>query len=77
MTPSHNTRMNPPENTVVVIVDVRSNQGAIQIADKQSNEYVDGVGTEAAGSLVMIPWKKDWWYYCMGSTRLAYIGKKT
>ena len=36
------------ENTVVVIVDVRSNQGAIQIADKQSNEYVEGVGTEAS-----------------------------
>lgn len=47
--------MTPPENTVVVIVDVRSKQGAIQITDKQSNEYVDGVRTEAAGNLVMIP----------------------
>lgn len=36
--------MNPPENTVAVVVDVRNNQGAIQILDKQSNEYVDGVG---------------------------------
>ena len=69
--------MTPPENTVVVIVDARSNQGAIQIADKQSNEYVDGVGTEAAGNLVMIPWEKNWWCYCMGTTRLAYIEKKT
>ena len=68
--------MYPPHNTVVVVVDVRDNQGAIQIVDKQSNKYVDGVGTEAAGYLVMIPWKKDWWYYCMGSIRLAYIGEK-
>ena len=66
--------MTPPENTVVVIVDVRSNQGAIQIADKQSNEYIDGV---AAGILVMIPWGKNWWCYCMGTTRLAYIEKET
>lgn len=49
---------------MVVVLDVRSNQGAIQIADKQSNEYVDGVGTKAAGNLVTIPWEKDWWYYC-------------
>ena len=69
--------MNPPENTVVVVVDVRNNQGAIQIADKQTNEYVDGVGTEAAGNLVMIPWDENWWYYSMGSTRLAYIETKT
>lgn len=55
MTPSKDTRMNPPENTVVVVVDVRNNQGAIRIADKQTNEHVDGVGTEAAGNLVMIP----------------------
>ena len=65
------------ENTVAVVVDVRNNQGAIQIADKQSDDYVDGVGTEAAGKLVMIPWKKEWWYYCKGSTRLAHIEEKT
>ncbi len=62
--------MNPLENTAVVVVDFRNNQGAIQIVDKQLNKYVDGVGTEVAGNLVMIPWKKDWWYYYMGSTRL-------
>lgn len=69
--------MTPPENTVVVIVDLRSKQGAIQIVDKQSNDYVDGVGTEAAGNFVMIPWEKNWWCFCMGTTRLAYIEKKT
>ncbi len=67
--------MNPPEHTVVVVVDVRSNQGAIQIMDN-SKQYVDGVGTEEAGNLIMIPWKKEWWYYCIGTTRIAYICAK-
>lgn len=49
----------PPENTIVMIVNIRSKQGAIQIANKQSNEYVNGVGTEVAGNLVMIPWEKN------------------
>lgn len=45
LTPTNNVRMNPPENTVVV-VDVRGNQGAIRIVDKKDNKYVDGIGTE-------------------------------
>ena len=69
--------MDPPENTVVVVVDVRSNQGAMQIVDKQKDEYVDMVGTEEAGNLVMVPWNSDWRYYCIGTTRLAYIGQKS
>lgn len=42
ITPHKNTRTYPLENTVVVVVDVRNNQGAIQIADKQSDIDVDG-----------------------------------
>lgn len=69
--------MNPPEKIVAVIFDVGDRQGAIEIMDKQTNEYVDGVGTEAAGNLVMIPWNKSWWYFSRVSTRLAYIETKT
>lgn len=68
--------MNPPENTVVV-VDVRGNQGAIRIVDKKDNKYVDGIGTEETRKLVMVPWNSSWWYYTIGSIRVAYIGKKS
>ena len=77
ISPSKNVRMEPPENTVVVVVDIRSNQGAIYIVNKQTDGYVDHVGTDVAGNLIMVPWNKDWWYYCLGSTRLAYIGNKS
>lgn len=76
LTPTNNVRMNPPENTVVV-VDVRGNQGAIRIVDKKDNKYVDGIGTEETRKLVMVPWNSNWWYYTIGSIRVAYIGKKS
>jgi len=69
--------MNPPENTVVVVVDVRGNQGAIRIVDKSDNKYVDGVGTEEAGKLVMLPWNSSWWFYTIGSIRVGYVAKKS
>ena len=47
------------ENTIIVIVDVRSNQDAIQIVDKQFNEYVDEVETKAVESLIIIHWKEN------------------
>lgn len=68
--------MVPPENTAVIVVDVRSTLGAIQIAN-ELNEYIAGVGTEELGKLVMIPWNKNWWYYSIGTIRLAYIRAKS
>lgn len=46
--------MNFSKNTIVVIVDVRSNQNAIQIVDKHFDEYVDDVETKVAENLIMI-----------------------
>ncbi|KAI9749788.1 MAG: hypothetical protein M4579_006738 [Chaenotheca gracillima] len=77
MTPSEDVRMIPPEDTVALVIDIGQNQGAIQIVEKQANKYVDMVGTEEAGNMVMIPWNKDWWFYCIGSTRVGYIRTKT
>ena len=37
---------------MVVVVDVRSNKGAIRIVAKKDNEYVDDIGTEETGKLV-------------------------
>lgn len=69
-------RMNPPEDLAVLVLDFRGHEGAIQIVDSQSDEYLHGVGTEQKGNLVMIPWKKEWWFYCIGITRVAYVRRK-
>lgn len=70
--------MNPAQDTVAVVVDVRSGQGAIRIASTQGNNHVDDVGPmKGAGNMVIVPWKSDWWYYAIGSVRVAHIGKKS
>ena len=70
--------MNPSQKTVAVIVDVRGGQGAINIHRTQDDEYVDKVGpTKGAGDLVIVPWKIGWWYYAIGSVRVAHVEKKS
>jgi hypothetical protein len=44
----------------VIIVDVRSSRGAVRIFKKSDDdtsggEYLDGIGTEQAGKLVIVP----------------------
>lgn len=77
-TSSDDDRVNPPENTVAVVVDVRGGQGAIHIIKTQDNKHVDKVGpVKEGGNLVMVPWKSIWWYYAIGSVRVAHIEKKS
>lgn len=68
--------MEPPDKTAAIVIDLRSNQGAIEIVDRQSDAYVDRVGTEEAGHTVMVTWKAEWWYYCLGTVRVGYIVAK-
>ena len=65
----------PPESTLVIAVDVRSNKAAIRIYEKQSDDPIDGVGTEGAGKVVIVPWSSSWVYYCTGSPRVGHILK--
>lgn len=77
-TPSNDVRVNPPENTVAVVVDVRGGQGAINILNTENNKYVDKVGPiKGADNLVMVLWRSSWWYYAIGSVRVAHIGRKS
>ena len=70
--------MDPPKNTVAVVVDVRSGQGAIHIIRTQDNKHVDKVGPVKEGeNLVMVPWENTWWYYAIGSVYVAHIEKKS
>ncbi len=75
-TPARNVRINPPKNTVALVVDVRGGQGAIRIVNKEDNKHVDDVGPiKEGGNLVIIPWKNIWWYYAIGSVRVAHVEK--
>lgn len=77
-TPSVDVRVDPPKDTVAVVVDVRGGQGAIRINNTQDNKHVDKVGPiKGAGNLVIVLWKSDWWYYAIGFVRVAHIGKKS
>jgi len=74
--PEKRTRIYPPEGTVAIVVDVRNNRGAINIHQTQSNDWVDQVGTEETGKLVIVPWTSSWYYYSVGALVVGYIVEK-
>ncbi|KAK6810581.1 hypothetical protein RU639_013672 [Aspergillus parasiticus] len=43
-TSSKGAQLNPPPHTVAIVVDIISNQGAIRIFDKETGDYIDGIG---------------------------------
>jgi hypothetical protein len=72
ITPSKGVRTSPPADTVALAVNV----GAIRIFETSSKKYVDGVGTEEAGKLIMIPWNNAWYYSAAGSLPLGTSPKQ-
>jgi len=79
--PTNRTIITPPNDTMAIIVDVRvkggEGGGAFFIHEKQNNEYVDMVGMDHRGELVMVIWDGEWCYYTVGSLpRIGYIGKR-
>lgn len=60
---------------MAIAVDIRSNKAAIRIYEKQSGDYIDGVGTEEHGMVVVVPWNSTWVYLCTGSPRVGHILK--
>jgi hypothetical protein len=65
----------PPDDTIAIVVDVRDNQAAIRIFETKDEDYIDGVGTEEAGKLVIVPWQSHWFYFCTGTPRVGHIVK--
>jgi len=61
---------------VAVVVDLVYNQGAIRVFEKAGDTYVNIVGTEEAGNLVIVPWESTWWFRVSGSLRVGYIKAK-
>ncbi|KAF4769163.1 hypothetical protein HAV15_008758 [Penicillium sp. str.  len=63
----------PPPRTAAIVVDVVQNRGAIRIFEKESGEYVDGVGTEEEGFRIIIPWRDTWRFRASGVVEVGYI----
>lgn len=73
-TPPESHDVKPPENTIAVVVDLRSDQGTIIIFSKEAIPFYDRVGTDKEkGNLIIVPWNREWWYFPVGVTRIAYI----
>ncbi|OBT53130.1 hypothetical protein VE04_05756 [Pseudogymnoascus sp. 24MN13] len=70
------TPTTPPENTVAIIVDVRTNKGAIRIFQQSDSEYLGAVGTEQTGNLVIVPWRSGWYISAAGSLPVGYVAKR-
>ena len=49
----------------------------MNIVERQDNEYIDKVGVAEDENLVIVPWKREWWYYAIGSVRVAHIERKS
>lgn len=71
--PTNNVRTSPSPGTLAVVVDIGSNAGAVRIHEIDGGKFVDGVGTEESGKVVLVPWDGDWYYYTIGKIRLGYI----
>lgn len=77
-TPAKNVQIDPLKNTVALVVDVSGGQGTICIVNKEDNKNVDDVGPIKEGrNLAIVPWKNNWWYYAIGSVRVAHVQKKS
>jgi len=58
----------------MIAVDLRGkSKGAIRIFEASNRRYLDGVGTELAGNLILIPWNDGWYYSVAGSLLLGFI----
>ncbi|CAG8901412.1 unnamed protein product [Penicillium egyptiacum] len=75
-TPSKGVQTTPPPRTVAIVVDVVQNRGAIRIFEKESGEYIDGVGTEEEGFRIIIPWRDTWRFRASGVVEVGYIVAK-
>lgn len=65
-----------PKNTAGIVFDIRTDKAAISIFDRDTEEYVDGIGTEEHGNIVIVPWKETWFLFCTGSPRIGYIRRE-
>jgi len=65
-------RVYPDEDTTAIIIDMRDVvSSAVQIFTKD-DEYIDMVGMDHKGYLVVVPWKSEWSYFCIGKCRVGY-----
>lgn len=73
--PETDARIVPPTGTVVMLADLRRDEGLVAIYTQDGVKYVDAAGTEKAGQIVMVKWRAGWWLRVSQSLRIGYICK--
>lgn len=73
VTPPTQQKVQPPENTLFVVVNIPENKGAIRVFEGDPEQYAGVVGTESAGHMTIIPWNSNWWFRVSGSPTIAYV----
>ena len=66
-------RLWPPEGTTALLIDVSSEGGAVNVYETPRDKFVEGVGQKESENLVLISWQANWFYYSIGSVRVAYL----
>ncbi|KAK9543857.1 hypothetical protein V6Z98_001668 [Aspergillus fumigatus] len=70
--PGKGNRIDPPPNTMAVVVDLTSGRGAMRIYDK-TGPYVNGIGMEDEGKRMIVPWYDGWWFYVSGNLKVGLV----
>ncbi|KAK1470174.1 hypothetical protein CCUS01_06559 [Colletotrichum cuscutae] len=66
----------PPKHTVAVLFDMRNTDGVIYIHES-NDDYVDAVGSESKGNIIIIPWTTGLTFRCYGLCRIGYLMEST
>jgi len=70
------TRIRPPKDTVAIVVDMRNvTASSVQIFTTQ-DVYINEVDMDDRGFLVMVPWRSDWTYFCVGGCPVGIIRQR-
>ncbi|KAK2778947.1 hypothetical protein CKAH01_11538 [Colletotrichum kahawae] len=67
----NNVRYDPVQRTVALLVDMRHAAGCAVYIHNESDEFVDMVGMESAGHVVIVPWVQGMKIVCYGKCIVA------
>lgn len=73
--PPVNQRMETPDRTLFIVIDVSRRMGAVRIAERSPYRFIETVGTESQG-LVRVSWDKEWVWHAHGFVRVKFVMKK-
>lgn len=67
----------PTDNVVAVVVDMRNASSNCLHIYNSSDEFIDMVGTEFKGYLVIVPWATGLKFMCWGPCKVGLVYEST